>query len=342
MAAFGADAVDPPAFTFPGSASAAFNPADLGGLGTSSYYGSVAAVLNPAASNRVGSTAAAVAAPVDLSIGVCASRKRKRDENGFKTHIGMHAPAYGDEPYYRPEKFVPEDDVFNLDQLKEHQHHWNFKMQGTGKGKEVRLWCGDVAPTVPGLQSRKAADSDIPSGFSQCCWEARIAPNDVGSGYRLYLPYYGANNKTFHEFAKSLLDATEVSAGVIRLSTRDALVTDDGHIIPLDVNLRKMPPIMKQEIRHRLVDGQSLVDAKCPISSDPRFKGFEPFIQDGFISARDLLTKDNKGSEPGLQDEHMRLVSAALKEHNAGVEFNKVPTAPGHAMIVTDWMGNEL
>ena len=86
MTAFGAAAVYPPAFTFPGSASAAFNPADLGGLGTSSSYGSVAAVLNPAASNRVGFTAAAVAVPVDLSIGVCASRKRKGDESGFKTH----------------------------------------------------------------------------------------------------------------------------------------------------------------------------------------------------------------------------------------------------------------
>jgi hypothetical protein len=66
------------------------------------------------------------------------------------------------------------------------------------------------------------------------------------------------------------------------------------------------------------------------------------FIQHGFISARDLLTKENKGSEPGSQDKHMRFVAAALKAHNAVFECNKVPTAPGHAMIVTDWAGNEM
>ena len=189
VAEYGATVSGLSALSIPGSFSAALsltvsNPADFVAFGTSNSSGSFA-VRSPA-SNLVGSTDVVVVPSVDSSGGVRASRKRKRDESGFKAHIGMHAPAYGEEPYYRPEKFVPEDEVFNsvqdcLDLLKKHQHHWNFKMQGTGKGKEVRLWCGDVAPSVPGLQRRAAADSEVPSGLGQCCWEARTVPNDAGS-----------------------------------------------------------------------------------------------------------------------------------------------------------------
>ncbi len=98
----------------PGSLSMAFsNPAAFsaaaGGLGTlnasggfspdtpdPAAFGPTARDLGTSSPSRSSASAQVLAAPVDSSGGVRTSLKRKMDEEGFKAHIGMYAPANGE------------------------------------------------------------------------------------------------------------------------------------------------------------------------------------------------------------------------------------------------------
>ena len=221
------------------------------------------------------------------------------------------------------------------------EHHWNYKQdnnytQTSSDGAKIRyLVCKDIARTVPIFHDPRDQTKDLM--LSKCCWRAKVERCLVTGRERLFYPDYGTPNP-FFEAAKGLVGAQACGDTCVFIRPLNVIVSDDGHVFPVDFKLRGCPPALKHEIKHLLQCGTTKANVKYELSQDSRWRPWSHYFDSVLKAAKkDLMAV--KRQEPSTFQERVGIIHNKLLGR---VAFNEIPEDLNSAMIVSDLFNNEV